>query len=203
MGNQLDHPRNFGPHMRGLNRRQQLFVVAVLELGSTNWTRAARMAGYTENHDSPHGGIRQTAWRLAHDEKVIIALNEEAKRRLQSSAPMAISELVKFAESESPLPEDRKLKLKAIDMILNRTGHHAKTEHKVEVKHEYTDAQAIERIATLARQVGVDPQKLLGFTKPDIEPAIDAEFTEAEEESINAESAEHSMDDFDWTGDEE
>lgn len=183
MGTALDNPANFGPAMKALNRRQQLFVIAVLELGSTNYTRAAMMAGYEGTPEA----MRVQAYRLAHGEKVILALNEEAKRRLMASAPMAISELVKIAENEP----DKKYKLKAIELILNRTGHHATTEHKVAVEHTYTDQQSVARIFTLAKTLGMDPKRLLGSAGVKVDDAgkiIDAEFTEVEPVSTE----------FDW-----
>ncbi len=191
MGTSIDHPANFGPAMKALNRRQQLFVIAVLDLGSTNYTRAARMAGYEQTTDE---GMRVTAFRLAHNDKVVLALNEEARRRLMASAPMAISELVKIAED----PTDRKYQLKAIEMVLNRTGHHALTEHKVEVAHTYSDQQTIQRIFALAKQLQMDPVKLLGSAGVKVGEkgeVLDAEFSEVSS-ALNAEIDTQ----FDWKG---
>lgn len=191
MGTALDNPANFGPAMKALNHRQQLFVIAVLELGSTNYTRAAMMAGYEQK--TPEG-MRVTAHRLAHTEKVILALNEEAKRRLMASAPMAISELVKIAELEN----DKKYKLKAIELILNRTGYHATTEHKVAVEHTYTDQQTVGRIFTLAKTLGMDPKKLLGSAgvkTDDKGQIIDAEFAEV---AHKTEVSDLANSEFDW-----
>lgn len=160
--------------MRALNSAKQRFVIAVLELGSTNYSRAARIAGYKEGP-----GIKVTAHRLAHNPKVIAALNEEAKRRLQASAPMAISELLKIAETEM----DGRLKLKAIEMILNRTGFNAISEHKIDVQHTYSDPAAIARIRDLSMQLGLDPTKLLGTAGVKIDEdgqVIEGEFTEAD-----------------------
>lgn len=175
MANQIDHPRNFGPAMRALNPAQQRFVIAMLELGSTNYSRAALVAGY-----KPGDGLRVTAHRLAHDEKVLRALQEESRRRLQASAPMAVSELVKMAEGGTL---DEKLKLKAIEMILNRTGFHALSEHRVDVQHSYSDPDAIARIQALSKQLGLDPVKLLGTAgvkTDDKGQVIDAEFEEVD-----------------------
>lgn len=170
--------RSFGPAMKALAPQQQRFVVALLELGTTNYTRAALAAGYKDG-----AGINVTASRLAHDEKVLRALNEEAKRRLLASAPMAISELVKIAEDSAPM--DKKYKLKAIEMILNRTGHHALSEHRVDVQHSYSDGDAIQKIYQLSKTLGLDPVKLLGSAgvkMDDKGQVIDAEFSEVEDE---------------------
>lgn len=194
-----------GPHMRALNRRQRAFVVAVLELGSTNYTRAAYAAGY----EGPQPSVSVTAYRLAHNEKVIAALNEEAKRRLNASAPMAISELIKIAEYSG----DTKSKLKAIEMVLNRTGHHALSEHKVAIEHSYNDQQAVTRIFTLAKQLQIDPVKLLGSNGVSVNEKgeiLDAEFEEVELGGEDGEDAPVQVESeagqasgiFDSTGDE-
>lgn len=199
MANLLDTKKDFGPKMRALNPMQQRFVIAMLELGSTNYTRAALLAGYADNGN---GAINVQASRLAHNDRVIDALNEEAHRRLMTAAPMAVSELLKIAETDT----NQKYKLKAIEMVLNRTGHHALTEHKVEVAHTYSDKESIARIISLAKQMNMDPVKLLGNAGVKLGPQgeiLDAEFTEVEQEQISAEGAEHSMDEFDWKGDEE
>jgi phage terminase small subunit len=196
MGRSIDNPANFGPAMKALNTRQQQFVIAVLELGSTNYTRAAMMAGYEGTPEA----MRVQAYRLAHGEKIVLALNEEAKRRLMASAPMAISELIKIAENE---PE-KKYKLKAIELILNRTGHHSTTEHKVAVEHTYNDQQSVARIVALAKQLQMDPTKLLGSAGIKVDDKgqiVDAEFTEVQQEG--KEVAPLEQDNFTWKGDDD
>lgn len=191
MANQLDHPRNFGPHMKALRPGQQRFVIAVLELGSTNYTRAALVAGYKQGP-----ALKVTAYQLAHNPRVIAALNEEAKRRLMASAPMAISELVKIAETT----QDGKIKLKAIEMILNRTGHHALSEHRIDVQHSYSDPDAIARIKSLAAQLGLDPIKLLGTAG--VKTDEDGQVIEGEFREISAEEDEPEEDNFDFVPEE-
>lgn len=167
---------NYGPAMKALNDAQRRFVVAVLELGSTNYTRAAMAAGYK----GPPDNVKVLACRMSHNPKIIAALNEEAKRRLQASAPMAISELIRMAEGGVL---DGKLKLKAIELILNRTGFHALSEHRVDVQHSYSDPDAIARIQALSKQLGLDPVKLLGTAGVKVDDegkVIDAEFTEVD-----------------------
>lgn len=159
--------------MRKLLPRQRAFVRACLETGRNNNTLHARMAGYSGNDDS----MKATGWRLAHDADVQAAMLEEAEKRLRGNAIMATSTLVNLAENA----REDKDKLKAIDMLLNRAGLHAKTEHKVTVEH-HTPADMIARIEHLAAKLGLDPVKLLGHSSTAVPAAgaeiIDAEFAE-------------------------
>jgi len=163
-----------GDAMLQLLPRQRKFVVALLETGTTNYTRAAKMAGYGGNSES---GLRVQASRLAHDPRIIRALREEGERRLRASAVMATSVLINIAEN-GLTAKDR---LKAAEMILNRTGLHALTEHKTTVEHTTDELGKIERITALARGLGLDPAKLLGQNAAPSLPApkpVDVEFTE-------------------------
>lgn len=160
----------FGPAMAALNDRQKKFVLAMLEFGSLNHTRCALAAGYTGDDKT----MRVTAHRLAHDDKVQAAIKEEARRRLNAGSLMAVSRLLQIADDEKT---DKKDKLKAIEMILNRTGLPAQTEHKVEVTHVDTDMDAIERVKHLSKRLGLDATKLLGSVG-----VIDGEFTEVDDD---------------------
>lgn len=176
-----------GPAMRALNSRQRQFVYALLETGTTDHTRAARMAGYTSESAQ---GVRTQAHRLAHNPKVQAALHEEAQKRLGSAKVMAVSELVRIAESS----QNEAVKLKAIEKILNRSGLHEKTEHKVVVENEEGSSEVMARIAFLAGALGVDATRLLGTATPQAalpQPAEDAEFEEVVEE-------EEEEEDTDW-----
>ena len=162
----VDIPLDYrcGPAMRKLNERQQAFVIAMLDFGGINNTEAARAAGYG---DGPN--VKATACRLAHDENILAAIDEEANKRLNSSKIMCTNMLLEIA-ANTPEVKDR---LKAIEMVMNRTGMHATSEHKVAVTHkdETTDEQ-VKRLTSMAKVLGIDPQKLLGTL------TIDAEFVE-------------------------
>lgn len=164
-----------GPAMRKLLPRQQAFVIATLEEGGLNNARAAALAGYTGDEKS----LRVTGHRLAHDEDVLAAIHEEAKRRLQSSQILAVRELLEILNAPTT-SENRKDKLKAIEMTFNRVGLHATTEHTVNVTHkDLTTDEMIKRITELAKQQDLDPRKLLGSAGV----VIDAEFEEVKESS--------------------
>jgi len=156
--------------MRALGTdRQRRFVIALLELGDMNHTRAAAMAGYA---GTTGNAMRVIAHRLFHDDRVQAAIHEEATRRLASGKIMAVSKLLDIANS-APEPKD---KLKAIGMILNRVGMHEKTEHHVTTMDlSKTDDAMIERIKSLAAKLGLDQRALLGEAG-----VVDAEFTEVE-----------------------
>jgi len=169
---EVDHGR-LGPAMQALLPRQRKFVVAMLDGGGTKYSRYAQIAGYSGDAEA----LASTGHRLAHDTKILAAIQEEGIRRVRASVGMATSQLVTLAET-APLHKDR---LKAIEMILNRSGLHALTEHKVTVEHPTDPLSIVERIATLANKLGIDPKKLLGNNaQTESAPVVDAEFTEVE-----------------------
>ena len=168
----LDIPAEYkcGPAMRKLNERQRAFVVAMLDFGGLDNTRAARAAGYGDGGSG--AGIRVTAHRLAHDPDIMEAIREEGQARMNSAGIMAVNTLLEIANA---VDTEKKDKLKAIEMIMNRIGMSAKTEHQVNVtRKDLTSDEMIKRIGMLANKLGVDPQKLLGG------PVVEAEFTEVE-----------------------
>ena len=159
-----------GPCMRALpTDRQRAFVCAMIETGGTNKLVAAQLAGYTGDSAS----LKVTGHRLAHDEDVLNAMHEEASRRLKSGQIQAVSTLLMIMQS-SPKDSDR---LKAIEMLMNRTGMHAMSEHKVvNVNQSKTDAELVKRLKLLAKEAGMDEAGLLrqvGY--------IEGDFTEVKE----------------------
>lgn len=165
-----------GPAMRNLNERQRAFVVAMIEMGGINYTRAALAAGYG------NGNVKSAEVqgnRLAHDEHILAAIHEEAQRRMRSGAIMAVQTLLEISSNPGAENRDR---LKAVEMILNRSGLHAVTEHNVKVEHrDITDEGMIKRIKLLAEKQGLDPMKLLGSAGL----TIDAEFKDVTNEAEN------------------
>lgn len=154
-----------GPAMKALNERQRNFVTALLQMGTSNHAAAAKLAGYVGNSDT----IKVTGYRLAHDSRIQAAIQEEAQRRINGAASMAASVLVDIAENSV----DHKTKLKAVEMILNRAGLHAKSEHTVKVEDNRNDQDTIAKLKQLAADLGLDAKKLLGSVG-----AVDAEFVD-------------------------
>lgn len=148
-----------GPAMKALpTDRMRAFVMALLSLGNNDNTAAANAAGYSAESQN---GLRVTAHRLAHDERILAAVQEEARRRIRSGAIMASSHLLNIADNPS-----HKDQLKAIDMLLNRAGLHATSEHKVTVEHvDANEKEALARINAKMTALGFDDdqkKKMLG-----------------------------------------
>ena len=170
----IDVPLDYecGPAMLALNDRQRAFVTAMLDFGGRDNTKAARAAGYEDLPGS--STIRVTAHRLAHDPRIQEAIREEAEKRLKTGAIMAVNTLLDIADDATTEKKDR---LKAIEMIMNRTGLHATSEQKVTVtRTDMTGDAMIARITQLAKSQGLDPQKLLGHMAP-----VEAEFVEVQQ----------------------
>jgi len=154
--------------MRALNERQQKFVVALLEFGDANHTRAALAAGY-----HPGQNLKTQAYRLSSDPKVQAAIHEVAMGRLHGGKILAVSKLVELIEHPDP-----KVAHKAAETLMNRTGLHAVSEHNVKTQDvSRTDDAMIARIIQLANKIGVDPNLMLGQAGVKGE-VIDGEFKE-------------------------
>lgn len=155
---------NLGPAMRELTALQQRFVIALLECGGTNESKAARMAGYGGGDET----CRVVGFNNIRKPHVLAALREEADKRLHSGAILAASVMVEIA-----MDRDHKDRYKAADNLLNRAGLVIQTQHKIIVDDQRTDQEVIARVRMLATELKIDPKKLLesvGF--------VDAEFTE-------------------------
>ena len=163
-----DTQASLGPAMRALNSRQQAFVLALLNSPDNNATRAAAEAGYVGANINIH------ASRLRHHPGVQAAITEEAERSLHGAKLMATKVLIDIAADPTKKPPDR---LKAAGMVLDRVGMAAKTEHHVVVDHRMSERELIDEITALAKQIGMDPTKVLGSVGVK-QITLDAEFVE-------------------------
>jgi phage terminase small subunit len=149
----------FGPAMQALSERQQRFVLSLLEQrGRPSYAKAAREAGYSDIKE----GAKVRGHFLAHDERVIAAIHEEARKRIESSAFMAANVLIEIAADESLEAKERRA---AAGMLLDRSGLSVVTRQQIDVNHNHTDrtgAAMVERIKALAAKHGMDPGALLG-----------------------------------------
>jgi len=171
---------NYGPAMRACNSRQRKFVLSLLMSGDDNYTRAARYAGYSNTNANV---MSVTAHRLSHDPKIQAAIQEESKRRLHAGLVLASSRLVEHIKNP-----DGKISLKAIEMVMNRAGIHAQSEHKVTVEHQMNEGEQIKSIIMMAEAMGIDPSVMLGsagYKVPQLEaprqepmPVIEGEYEE-------------------------
>ena len=66
-----------GPDMLALTDRQRAFVFHLVDQGGMDHHRAASKAGYKGDTET----LRVTGWRLAHDERIGLAMIEEAERQ--------------------------------------------------------------------------------------------------------------------------
>lgn len=164
-----------GKAMQALLPRQRKFVTSLLTMGQYNLTRAAAEAGYTGAPES----LRVTGYRLAHDERVLAAIHEESLRRVRSGTAVATAVVMEIMTSAMKNSD----RLKAAEMVMNRGGLPAISEHRVSVEHTTDEIGKIERITLLAQQLGIDPRTLLGDQAPALpapQEAVDVEFTEVQ-----------------------
>ena len=144
-----------GQHMRELSPSRQAFVEAVLLLGTDNFARAAEIAGYAAEGRT---SLAVTAHRLAHNDKVQRAIQEESKRRMVGMLPLAIGHVRAIMENST----SDNMRLRAAQTIMDRGGMAIQSEQKITIKREDNSGEQIERIVKLAKNLGLDPQALLG-----------------------------------------
>lgn len=180
----IEDASGFGPAMKKLSPQQRAWVVAFLETGpQENATAAARASGYgavSGTEEQRQQACQTTGHRLRHDPRILDAIQELAKERFRLVAHRATEELVKIMDGN-----DDKLRIKAIDMILARTGLNAAQQIEVNHKHDVSamdDKAMIRRIAQLAESQGMDPIKLLGSRGV----IIDAEFEVIEQPEMSS-----------------
>jgi hypothetical protein len=147
-----------GPAMKALpTDRHRAFVRALYQVkpGHGSGVKAAKLAGWGSTTSSP-ASLATIASRLAHDERVLVAIREEDEKRIRSSAPRAIAAL--SALVENPKSKDH---ARGIAMVLDRIHpvemvHNVKHEHKHDVTPNFKEtAQVLERIAELAAKFSV------------------------------------------------
>ncbi|MDR3562058.1 MAG: hypothetical protein P4N59_11570 [Negativicutes bacterium] len=163
--------------MFALSPSARRFVIAMLEFPSASQAKAAGMAGFSGSPEN----LSSTGWRLAHDPKVQAAIQEEARKRMGAATILAVSKLVELVDQST----DKKVQLRAIEMLLNRTGFNAITEHNINVNNVPSDDEGkIKRIELLCSTLGIDAQKLLGAAASTVttleKQAIEAEWEEVQ-----------------------
>lgn len=159
-----------GPAMKELNENQRGFVVAMVEMGAPNPTDAARLAGFGGTDQA----TRVAAKRLMGNPAVLAALREETDKFMRGSVLIAGHALQEIA-----LDRHHKDRLKAATELLNRADLIVKTTHEVIVTDKRTPADILATIHDMAKRMGDDPRKLLGF-----DPVTDAEFEEMSSEGL-------------------
>jgi len=150
---ELPAVQDLGPAMRELSEPQRRFVLAMVEMGTDNYTAAARVAGY----GGTDGATLVAAHRLSHNPAVQAAIREEADRRLRAGAILAASALIEIVADKS-----HKDRFKAADRLLERAGMLVENINRTIVEDHRTDKEIEQAIILMARRNGLDPQKLLG-----------------------------------------
>jgi phage terminase small subunit len=153
-----------GPAMRRLNPNQQRFVCALGVFGG-QMTEAYKWAGFGSTTDR---SAQSASSRLAAKEDVKEAIREEALRRMDNSTLLAVSTVIRIAQGA-----DDKLALKAAELLMDRTGFHAKSEHKVVIEDGRTTNELIDFIRSRSAAHGLDANAMLGLPNPNV---VEAEY---------------------------
>lgn len=143
-----------GPCMQALGTDRQREFVRQLFVGDNNASAAAQRAGYRA--DSEHS-LRQQAYRLSRDPKILAAVREEAHRHMSLSVAMASSVITEVAADPKAKHRDR---LHAAERIMDQSGLTVRQQHDYNVR--ITDADMIREIRLFAQQLGLDARQLLG-----------------------------------------
>lgn len=99
-----------------------------------------------------------------------------------AAAIIATPVVMRIALDKNEKAADR---LRACDMLLNRGGLPAQTEHKVTVEHTASNEKMLALARRLAAELGMDEAKLIGVNRAAAE-AIDAEYVEVANETDQA-----------------
>jgi phage terminase small subunit len=146
----------YGPKMRALpNNRWRLFVLNLINQGSRNQAAAYKEAGFSPGTEN---AARVEAHRMAHDQRILDALHEEAQKALKSLVPLAIRVVGDIVDNGDAKDADR---LTGIKTIFDRAGLHGIAETRV--VHELADdTEMLAEIRMLAQRNGVPLESLLG-----------------------------------------
>jgi phage terminase small subunit len=165
----------WGPKMAALpNDRWRRFVCEWLDRSQGGATGAARRAGFEGKPDT----LYVTAYRLSHDSRIQEAIQEEARKRLNSMIPLSLDALQEIVSDK-----EHKDRLGAVKSVLDRAGLHETKQ--IEHKHEFiaNDPVMLERVRQLADRLGLPAEKLIGRSAAAAitAPVQDAQFEEVDD----------------------
>jgi hypothetical protein len=152
----MNELHQFGPKMTALPERMQQFVLALVQQGNRNLAEAAKAAGYSS---ASRNYLRVQGHRLAHDERVKAAIEEETHRLFGPLLPVAIKTVVSLMQNPEVQPSVR---LRAATTILDRASLRTVTEQTVPQKDLGDDPAALQEIEQLAEQLEIPLEKLVG-----------------------------------------
>jgi phage terminase small subunit len=161
-----DDAASHGPAMLALPNDMQRAFVRVLVTTGCEASDAAAAAGYSTLNANT---LSSRASQLTHRPQIQAAIHEEALKIIRADGPMCLMVIRLIAKDPTVAPRDR---LRAAQMLLDRGGFQAVTEHNVTVTHK-SDTEKDREIIQLATELGLDDAakaKLLG------KPIVDATF---------------------------
>jgi len=116
-----------GPHMRALHPRWQRAVLGLF-LTNGNRSKALQLAGYNA---SSGRSLANMASRLFSDERIRLAIQEECRKRIDTSEPELIATTLAIMRNGGEKAADR---LRAADMMWSRANP-VQTKHAITVEH--------------------------------------------------------------------
>lgn len=153
--------------MLALTEMQRRFVIGWIQNRGKNAARVARAAGYSDKHEC----AKVKAHLMLHNPKVIRALHEEAGRRLDGMAAIAVAVL-----EENMASADPKARQAAADSVLDRTGYPRRTEQSVEVEDKRPQRTYDQLLAAVTEKL--KQHKLLELPAPTVS---EGEFVEVKD----------------------
>jgi hypothetical protein len=140
---------DFGPAMQALTPLQRGYVIATVYYG-LNHSDAARAAGYSEVF------ARTQAYTLGHHQGVQDAILEVGRALLRGEGARSFKTVVDIRDDASVRADTR---LKAAEMIMNRSGFHLVTEHHEHTHRHLSDAEMDKRILALCAELNMSPEE--------------------------------------------
>jgi len=143
-----------------LTDRQKAFVSAIVATGSQNHTECARLAGYQEGP-----ALRQTAYELMHNPKILQAIREECETADRGLLPLARAALQRLIEDSS-----HKDHFAAIKFLCGCLGISpvTKSESKRTVEHT-ANLPALVELKMLAQQLKLGPAQMIELNPEKVE----------------------------------
>jgi phage terminase small subunit len=146
-----------GPAMRALpNDQWRRFALELVTGpgGHGKYTAAARAAGFGKG--SKPSTLGKQAWQLAHDDRMIAAIAEEARKHLRGAHPEAVNALHNMIRDPQHRDPGR-----AVLSLLDRVDP-VVSKQNIEVTHRVLDPdqEALEELQAL-RQLGVSREKMI------------------------------------------
>ncbi len=140
--------------MSVLTDLQRKYVLAMSVNPFATPSEWARMAGYSQHS----AGSRKAGHDCRRNPKVEAAVFEVAQAMLYTEGPMlAAAGLLAIAKNPNHGNH-----MRALETLANRVGLHETTEHHLTVTKTLTADEKMDRLLSLAKKHGLDPQLLLG-----------------------------------------